>query len=113
MFITWAMSPQLLLRMFHDQGYSSVTRKSMIETPEFKEKLQINGNDVASMYLETLQIASKGYSVYRTVPPYPPIDHEIDVAIQTIVSKQMTAKDAMNRAQDHALQALKRAGVKL
>ena len=113
MFITWAMSPQLLLRMFHDKGYSSVTRKSIIETPEFKEKLQLNGYDVASMYLETLQIASKGYSVYRTVPPYPPIDHEIDFAIQTIVSKQMSAKDAMNRAQDHALQALKRAGVKL
>ena len=103
MFITWAMSKQLLLRMFHDKGYSSVTRKSIIETPEFKEKLQINGYDVASMYLETLQIASKGYSVYRTVPPYPPIDHEIDVAIQTIVSKQMTAKDAMERAQDNAL----------
>ena len=32
---------------------------------------------------------------YRTVPPYPPVDREIDVAIQTIVSQQMSAKEAM------------------
>jgi len=73
----------------------------------------LNGWDVAQLYLETLKIASKGYSVYRTVPPYPPIDHEIDVAIQTIVSQQMSAKQAMQRAQENALKALQRAGVKL
>lgn len=112
-FITWATSPQIFLRMFHDHGYSSVTRQSIIEMPEFRQKLQLNGFDVASMYLETLKIASKGYTVYRTVPPYPMVDHEIDVAIQTIVSKQMGAKEAMQRAQQNALTALKRAGVKL
>ena len=43
----------------------------------------INGIDVAQLYLDTLTLGAKGYTVYRTVPPYPPVDHEIDVAMQT------------------------------
>ncbi len=112
-FIVWAMSKPLLLRMFHDHGYSSVTRASMIELPEFRERSMINGVDVAQLYLDTLKIGGKGYTVYRTVPPYPLVDREIDIAIQTIVSKQMGAKEAMQRAQQNSLKALARAGVKL
>ena len=112
-FITWSMSKELTERMFNDHGYSSVTRRSMIKRPEFRQKMQINGIDVAKLYLDTLELGAKGYTVYRTVAPYPPIDHEIDVAIQSIVSKQMTAKQAMAQAQQNALTQLKRAGVKL
>ncbi len=112
-FITWAMSKELSERMFNDHAYSSVTRRSMIERPEFRQKMQINGIDVAKLYLDTLELGAKGYTVYRTVAPYPPIDHEIDVAIQSIVSKQKTAKEAMAQAQQNALTQLKRAGVKL
>jgi multiple sugar transport system substrate-binding protein len=99
--------------MFNDHGYSSVTRRSIIDRPEFKQKMQINGVDVAQLYLDTLELGAKGYTVYRTVPPYPPVDHEIDVAIQSIISKQKTAKEAMAQAQQNALTQLKRAGVKL
>jgi multiple sugar transport system substrate-binding protein len=112
-FITWAMSKDLLLRMFNDHGYSSVTRRSIIERPEFRQKMQINGIDVAQLYLDTLNLGAKGYTVYRTVAPYPPIDHEIDVAVQSIISKQQTPKQAMAQAQQNALTQLKRAGVKL
>jgi multiple sugar transport system substrate-binding protein len=112
-FITWAMSKQLLLRMFDDKGYSSVTRASMIALPEFKQKLTINGFDGAQIYRDTLDLAGKGYTVYRTVPPYPPIDRELDIAIQNIVSQQMSAKEAMQRAQQNALRALQQAGIKL
>jgi multiple sugar transport system substrate-binding protein len=112
-FITWAMSKQLLLRMFREHGYSSVTRGSMIELPEFRDRSMINGIDVAKIYLDTLTRAGAGYTVYRTVPPYPPVDHEIDVAVQSIVSNQMSAKEAMQRAQQNSVRALQRAGVKL
>jgi ABC-type glycerol-3-phosphate transport system substrate-binding protein len=73
----------------------------------------INGIDVAKIYLDTLTRAGAGYTVYRTVPPYPPVDHEIDVAVQSIVSNQMSAKEAMQRAQQNSVRALQRAGVKL
>ncbi|HEY6434358.1 MAG TPA: extracellular solute-binding protein [Acetobacteraceae bacterium] len=112
-FIVWAMSKPLLLRMFRDHGYSSVTRASMIQMPEFRQHSMINGVDVAQLYLDTLKLGDKGYTVYRTVPPYPLVDREIDIAIQTIVSKQMSAKDAMQRAQQNSMKALQRAGVKL
>ncbi|HVC62962.1 MAG TPA: extracellular solute-binding protein [Acetobacteraceae bacterium] len=112
-FITWATSKQLFQRMFRDHGYSSVTRRSLIDEPEFRQKLQINGIDVAQLYLDTLTLGAKGYTIYRTVPPYPPIDHEIDVAIQRIISKQQSAKESMARLQRNALTQLKRAGVKL
>ena len=112
-FITWAMSKELCLRMFRDHGYSSVTRRSVIDMPEFKQRMMINGTDVAKLYVDTLNLGAKGYTVYRTVAPYPPVDREIDIAIQSIVSKQKTAKEAMAQAQQNALMQLKRAGVKL
>ena len=37
-FITWAMSKQLLLRMFREHGYSSVTRASMIDSAGVSEE---------------------------------------------------------------------------
>jgi multiple sugar transport system substrate-binding protein len=112
-FITWAMSKELGLRMFRDHGFSSVTRRSIIDMPEFRQRMMINGTDVAKLYIDTLNLGAKGYTVYRTVPPYPPVDREIDIAIQSIVSQQKTAKQAMAQAQQNALMQLKRAGVKL
>ncbi len=112
-FIQWATSKDLFLRMFRDQGYSSVTRRSIIDLPEFRQKLTINGFDVAQIYLDTLVLAAKGNTVYRTVPPYPPVDREIDIAIQSIVSKQKTAKEAMTQAQANAVAEVKRAGIKI
>ena len=112
-FITWAMSKKLLTRMFNEKGYSSTTRESIIKLPEFYKKLLINGFDEAKIYEDTLRLAGEGYTVYRTVPSYPPVDRELDIAIQTIVSQQMSAKDAMQQAQQNSLRALQRAGVKL
>ena len=112
-FITWAMSKKLLTRMFNEKGYSSTTRESIIKLPEFYKKLLINGFDEAKIYEDTLRLSGEGYTVYRTVPPYPPVDRELDIAIQTIVSQQMSAKDAMQQAQQNSLRALQRAGVKL
>ena len=112
-FIKWAMSKELIERMFREQGYRSVTRRSLIERPEFKQKLMINGLDVAKIYLDTVELGASGYMKYRTVPVYPQVDKEIDIAIQNIASKQMSAKEAMQNAQANAVAQLKRAGVKL
>lgn len=112
-FITWAMSKELCKRMFVEKGYSSVTRRSIIEAPEFNASLQLNGFDVARVYLDSIEQASRGYMAYRTVPVYPQVDREIDAAIQSVISQQKTPADAMRQAQENSIAQIRRAGVKL
>jgi multiple sugar transport system substrate-binding protein len=112
-FIKWAMSKDMVKRMLVEKGYGSITRRSLIDSPEFKKKLTINGVDVAKLYLDTIDLAAGGYMTYRTVHVYPQVDKQIDIAIQTIGSKQMSAADAMRRAQEASIADLKRAGIKL
>jgi multiple sugar transport system substrate-binding protein len=112
-FIKWAMSPELVRRMVVEKGYGSITRKSIIDSPAFKEKLTINGTDVAKLYLETIDLAASGYMKYRTVHVYPQVDKQFDIAIQAIGSKQMSAAEAMKRAQEASIADLKRAGIQL
>jgi multiple sugar transport system substrate-binding protein len=112
-FIVWAMSKQLGTRMFQEKKYSSVTRRSIIESPEFKASLTLNGFDVAKIYLDTLERAGAGYMAYRTVSVYPQIDREIDAAIQSVITQQKTAAEAMRQAQQNAIAEIQRSGIKL
>ena len=112
-FIVWAMSKQMVKRMFLEKHYSSVTRRSVIEMPEFNASLRLNGFDVAKIYLDTIEAGGKGYMAYRTVPVYPQVDREIDAAIQSVISQQKTPAEAMKLAQANSIAQIKRAGVKL
>lgn len=112
-FIKWASSKELIGRIFRERGYSSVTRRSIIEEPAFKQSLLLNGFDVAQLYLDSIEQGGKGQMAYRTVPIYPQVDREIDAAIQAIVSKQKSPKEAMQTAQANSIEQIKRAGVKL
>ena len=112
-FITWSMSKTMTMRMFKEKGYSSVTRRSVIEAPDFNVSMKLNNFDVAKIYLDSIERAASGYMAYRTVPVYPQVDREIDAAIQSVVSQQMTAAEAMKLAQVNAIAQIKRAGVKL
>ena len=111
-FITWAMSKPVLKQMI-ESGYNSITRRSLVESPEFKGKMTLNGHDLSKIYIDTVSYGTKGYMKYRTVPVYPQVDKQIDIAIQNIASQQMSAKQAMQLAQQNSIQELKRAGVKL
>ena len=112
-FITWSMSKELGMRMFTEKKYTAVTRRSIIESPSFKDSQNLNGFDVAKIYLDSIEQAGRGYMAYRTVPVFPQIDREIDTAIQSIITQQKTAAEAMKTAQQNALTEIKRAGVKL
>jgi multiple sugar transport system substrate-binding protein len=112
-FIKWAMSKEMFRRMLVEKGYGSVTRRSVIDLPEFRKLMTINGYDVADLYLKTIDLASKGYMKYRTVNVYPQVDVLIDKAIQLITSQQMSAKEAMGWTQTNAIAELKKAGVNL
>ncbi len=112
-FIKWAMSREMFRRMLTEKGYGSVTRRSVIASPEFKQKLTINGYDVADLYLRTIDLAARGHMKYRTVHVYPQVDKQIDKAIELITSRQMSAKEALQKAQVNSIADLKKAGVKL
>lgn len=112
-FIAWAMSKQLIGRIFSEKGYTSITRRSIIESPDFSASLQLNGFDVAKIYLDSIEQAGRGYMTYRTVPVYPQVDREIDSAIQSVISGQKTAAEAMRQAQENSITQIRRAGVKI
>ena len=112
-FITWALSRETVRRSALEKGYSAVTRKSVIDDPAFRKSLTLNGQDVAALYLRTLEEAGRGYMRYRTVPVYPAVGDKINKAIERIVTNQQSAKDAMAQAQREAIAELKKAGVKL
>ena len=113
-FIKWAMSKQMMMRAVTEKGYSSPSRRSVIESAEFKKRLLLNDNDVADIYLKTIEVAGgSDYMAYRIVPVFPQVDTLIGQAIERIVSKQMSAADSMRQAQSSAIADLKRAGIRL
>jgi multiple sugar transport system substrate-binding protein len=113
-FIKWAVSKEMIARVVKDHGYPGVCRLSIIESPEFKKVLTLNGQDVASLYLEVLRLGGKGgYMKYRTVPVYPQVGDKINKAIERIATRQQGAADAMKQAQAEAIQDLQKAGIKV
>ena len=113
-FIRWAMSKEMFRRMLTEKGYGAVTRRSVIDTPDFRKAMTINGYDVWDLYLKTVDLASKGgYMKYRTVHVYPQVNEKINKAIEIVASKQMPAAEAMRMTQASAIADLKKAGVNL
>ena len=113
-FIKWAMSRETLAQVVKDHGYPSVCRLSVINSPEFKNVLTLNGQDVAALYLEVLKLGGKsGYMKYRTVPVFPQVGDKINKAIERIATKQQAAPEALKQAQAESIQDLQKAGIKV
>ena len=112
-FIKWALSKDTVRRSAIEKGYIAVTRKSVIDDPLFRKAMTLNGQDVAALYLRTLEEAGRGYMRYRTVHVFPPVGDKINKAIERIVTKQQSAKDAMAQAQREAVMEIKKAGVNI
>jgi multiple sugar transport system substrate-binding protein len=111
-FIKWAMSKELMERMLNEKGYGSQTRLSIIESAAFKERMTVNGHDVAKFYVDTIDLAAAGHMKYRTIHVYPQVDQQINKAIENVASGQMSAAEAMRLAQENSIADLKRAGIK-
>lgn len=113
-FIKWAFSKETINMIVEKHGYPSVCRTSVIKSPKFKEVLTLNGQDVAALYLEVLQLGGKsGYMKYRTVPVFPQVGDKINKAIEKIATKQQAAPEAMKQAHAEAVQDLQKAGFKV
>ena len=113
-FIKWATSKEMFRRMLVEKGYGSITRRSVIETPEFKWAMTFNGYDVADLYLKTIDLAGTGgYMKYRTVHVYPQVNTLINKGIELVTTREMSAKEAMEWTQTNAIVELRKAGVNL
>jgi multiple sugar transport system substrate-binding protein len=113
-FIKWALSKEMVRRIALEKGYSSPCRRSVIEDPAFREVLTLNGQDVASLYLQVLELGGKtGYMKYRTVPVFPQVGDKINKAIERIATRQQDGAAAMAQAQEEAIADLKKAGIQL
>ncbi len=113
-FIQWAMSKETLRRIALEKGYSAVCRRSVIEDPAYKEALTLNGQDVAALYLQVLDLGGKsGYMKYRTVPVFPQVGDKINKAIERVATGQQDGASAMAQAQEEAIADLKKAGIQL
>jgi multiple sugar transport system substrate-binding protein len=113
-FIRWALSKEMVRRVALERGYTAVSRRSVIDDPEYRKVLTLNGQDVASLYLQVLEIGgATDYMTYRTVPVFPQVGDKINKAIERIASGQQDGRAAMALAQEEAINDLKKAGVRI
>ena len=113
-FISWALSKQMINRIVKEKGYGAVCRRSVITGEQFTKSMTLNGDGVASLFLQVLELGGKsGYMKYRTVPVFPQVGDKINKAIERIATKQQGAKAAMAQAKEEALGDLKKAGITL
>ena len=113
-FISWAVSKDTIARIVKEKGYGAVCRRSVITSAAFTNRLTLNGDSVAPLYLQVLELGGKtGYMKYRTVPVYPQVGDKINKAIERIASKQQGARAALQQAKEEAMADLKKAGIPL
>jgi multiple sugar transport system substrate-binding protein len=112
-FIQWALAKQTTRKAVLS-GYGSPARRSDIDSKEFRTRQVINGNDLAKLSLDAIELAAKtGHMKYRTVSVYPQVDQQLNKAIELVVTKQLSARQAFQQAQAASIADLKRAGVNL
>ena len=86
-----------------------------IDSADYKQRMTLNGYDVAgTARSKSVELAARtGYMKYRTVHVYPQVDKQLDKAIELIASGQLSAREAMAKAQAGSIDDLKRAGVRV
>ena len=111
-FIKWALSKEMLTRIVEKHGYPSIVRRSVVDSSVYREAMTLNGQDLASLYLQVLERGEKGgYMKYRTTPVFPQVGDKMNRAIEAIATKQMDAPAALKQAQAQAVEDIKKAGI--
>jgi multiple sugar transport system substrate-binding protein len=114
-FIKWALSPEMAMRLVKEHGHSSICRTSVITSETYRKLNTVNGQDLGQLYLDVLELPAKGenYMAYRTAKEFPVVGDVINKAVEQVVTGQLSAKDAMNAAQEQAVANLRRGGATL
>ena len=100
------------MRLVKEHGHSSVCRRSVIGSEEYRKLNTVNGQDLGALYLEVLELPAKGenYMAYRTVREFPIVGDVINKAVEQVVTGQLSASAALSAAQEQAVANLRRAG---
>ena len=100
------------MRLVKEHGHSSICRRSVIQSEEYRKRNTVNGQDLGALYLEVLELPAKGenYMAYRTVKEFPIVGDVVNKAVEQPVTGQLSPRDAMNAAQEQAVANLRRAG---
>jgi multiple sugar transport system substrate-binding protein len=111
-FIKWALSPEICMRLVKEHGHSSICRRSVIQSEEYRKLNTVNGQDLGALYLDVLELPAKGdnYMAYRTTKEFPIVGDVINKAFEQVFTGQLSARDAMSAAQEQAVANLRRAG---
>ena len=114
-FIKWALSPEISMRLVREHGHSSICRRSVIESEEYRKLNTVNGQDLGALYLEVLGLPAKGenYMAYRTVKEFPIVGDVLNKAFEQVATGQLSGAAAMNAAQEQAVANLRRSGTAL
>jgi multiple sugar transport system substrate-binding protein len=110
-FIRWALSPEMTMRIVREHGHSTICRRSVIRSDVYKAITTVNGQDLGALYLEILELPARGenYMAYRTVKEFAFVGGAINRAVESVATSQLSARDAMNVAQEQAIAALRQA----
>src|SRR6201994_2754403 len=114
-FIKWALSPEISMKLVKEHGHSSICRRSIITSDDYRKLNMVNGQDLGALYLDVLELPAKGdnYMAYRTVKEFPIVGDVMNKSFEQVVTGQLPARDAMKAAQEQAIASLRRAGSKI
>lgn len=97
--IKWATSKDNQKKIALSKFYLGLSRASVLNDPEVKQKYTWQGSDLSALHLNTVQRAGAGYMAYRTVPPYAPCNDRTTIAMSSIASGQANVPDGMKSLQ--------------
>lgn len=108
-FIKWALSPQMTSRIVREHGHSTSCRRSVIQSDEYGKINRVNGQDLASLYLDVLERPARGrnYMAYRTVKQFPALGDILNGAVASVIGGELSAADALEAAQQMAVVRLR------
>lgn len=112
-FIRWATSRDTMRRVALEFQHAAVTRASVLNDADFKNKYRLAGSDVPALHEAALKAAGAGYMAYRTVREFPAVTERVSIALSAIAAGQTAAREAMTAANTEVIQILERMGHKV
>lgn len=112
-FISWILSKANVEKLAFEEGFSAITRTSIVGSDTFRGNMTYNGTDVAQLYLDVLKLGEGGYMKYRTVPVFPQVGDTLNKAVEKVASGQASGADALAEAKKDAIINLRKAGIRL